>query len=219
MTQGSPHQFAKKIRVPRALRCRRHRTVCSRAPCQYSAPTNMFVRHVLRNCQMLPSGLTTRFIENKHSDLFRNPVQLPKQIQTNHTLLGINAHLPADLLSALPALPQHNLQTHEREFTTSMLCCTTPLLTHCKWQTATPTNQIREVKINNKITRRRQPRKNSTSEIIEGYLVCWTQCHQVQMTHLLQDDILRRVFSHHNTPIGVSHVCAMTHETAGVTTA
>ena len=79
----------------------------------------------------------------------------------------------------------------------SMLCFTTALLTDCKRHPVTPTHRIHEV-TKKRIKRRRQERKNSTSEIIDGSLVCWTECHQNQMTHLLQDDHLRRrEFSHH----------------------
>ena len=78
---------------------------------QYSTPT-ICVRHVFRNCHALPFG---------RSDLWRNPVQLPKQIHTIHIILVINAHVPADLLSAMASLPQQGLQTCERD--SQLQCC------------------------------------------------------------------------------------------------
>ena len=93
----------------------------------------------------------------------------------------------------------------QKRFAISMLCFTMALLTDCKRHAVTPTHRIHDVTQKKRITRRRQPRKNSTSEIIDGYLVCWTECHQNQMTHLLQDDNLRRrEFSHHLVPIRFS---------------
>ena len=96
----------------------------------------------------------------------------------------LNAHLFADLLSALASLPQHGLQTCERDSQHQGFVLRRRFQLTENGTLWHPTDPIHELTMK-ETTRRRQPRKNSTSEISDGNLVCETQCHQIQMTHLL----------------------------------
>ena len=137
----------------------------------------------------------------------KTPVQLPKtNSHDSHIACDQCTFTCGSPVGHWSPLPQHGLQNIRKRFTISMLCFTTALLTHCKRHAVAPTNRIHEA-TEKRITRRRQPRKNSTSEIIDGYLVCWTERHHNQMTHFVQNDNLRRrEYSHHLAHINFSHV-------------
>ena len=150
-------QKTKNDRLPRALRCRRHRVVCSRTRTSPVLDTTRFPQ--------LPRTAFGTF------ESVANPCPIA---ETN----SHDSHFSCDQCTLSCGSPvgigvstTTRVANVRKEFTISMLCFTTALLTHCKRHAVAPTNRIHEA-TEKRITRRRQPRKNSTSEILDGYQVC-----------------------------------------------